>query len=193
MNAPVDAVVLVDIDGVRLGQVPRLEVHTTETPLHLAFSLYAFDAAGRLLLTRRALGKRTWAGVWTNTCCGHPRPDEEIADAVTRRLGEELGLAVEDLTCVLPAFAYRATDASGIVENEICPVFTAVLPAGAVPVPDPDEVMDWTFVDPAALQTAMDATPFAFSPWAVRQVGELAAAGELGRRWRCPPAAGWIR
>ncbi len=180
MNAPVDAVVLVNAVGERLGQLPRLEVHTTETPLHLAFSLYAFDPTGRLLLTRRTLSKRTWPGVWTNTCCGHPRPDEEIADAVVRRLGEELGLEVSDLRCALPDFAYRATDASGIVENEICPVFVAQLAAGAVPVPDPDEVMDWTFVDPTALLTSATATPFAFSPWAVRQVHQLAAVGALG-------------
>ncbi|MGI8456969.1 MAG: isopentenyl-diphosphate Delta-isomerase [Propionibacteriaceae bacterium] len=181
MNAPVDAVVLVNADGERLGQVPRLEVHTTQTPLHLAFSLYAFDPDGRLLLTRRALGKRTWAGVWTNTCCGHPRPEEEITEAVVRRLGEELALQVDDLRCALPEFAYRATDASGIVENEICPVFVAGLAPGAVPVPDPDEVMDWSFVDPADLLTSATATPFAFSPWAVLQVRELAAVGALRR------------
>ena len=104
-----------------------------------------------------------------------------MTGAVVRRLGEELGLRVDDLRCVLPTFSYRAVDASGIVENEICPVFTATLPSGAVPVPDPDEVMDWTFVDPAALLTSAAATPFAFSPWAVRQVVELAAAGVLPR------------
>lgn len=181
MTATYDAVVLLGADGERVGTVPRLEVHTTETPLHLAFSLYAFAADGRLLITRRALGKRTWAGVWTNSCCGHPRPDEALEEAARRRIGEELGLAVGDVRCALPDFAYRATDASGIVENEICPVFVTTLPPGAEPVPDPAEVMDWVFADPAAVAAAMAATPFAYSPWAVEQVRELAAAGVLPR------------
>ena len=74
-----------------------------------------------MLLTRRALAKPTWPGVWTNTCCGHPRPDEPIPAAIARRLDHELGMAVDGLECVLPDFAYRATDVSGIVENEVLP------------------------------------------------------------------------
>src|SRR5690606_39821221 len=117
-----DEVVLVDDDGAPRGTAPRTSVHTTDTPLHRAFSLYLFDADGQVLVTRRALGKVTWPGVWTNACCGHPRPGEELDDAVRRRLGEELGLTVEDLQVVLPDFRYRAVDASGVVEHELCPV-----------------------------------------------------------------------
>ena len=63
--------------------------------------------------------------MWTNSCCGHPRPGEEPTDAVRRRLDDELGLEVGDLRSALPDFAYRAVDASGVVENEVCPVFVA--------------------------------------------------------------------
>jgi isopentenyl-diphosphate delta-isomerase len=135
-----DNVVLLDAAGVVIGEASRAAVHTTTTPRHLGFSLYLFDDAGRLLITRRALGKRTWPGVWTNTCCGHPRPGEEFAAAIERRLWDELGMAAGELTCVLPDFGYTATDASGVVENESCPVFESRLasPRSAVS-PNPAE------------------------------------------------------
>lgn len=172
---PDDTVVLVSPRGEPIGQSTRLTVHTTKTPLHLAFSLHLFNAAGQVLLTRRALGKATWPGVWTNSCCGHPRVGESIADAVRRRLRYELGVEVEQLTCVLPDFTYRATDASGIVENEICPVYAGgVLHPNLPLTPNSGEVMDWAWADWGNIRSAMFAAPFAFSPWAVQQVAQLA-------------------
>src|SRR5487761_2238765 len=134
-----DDVILVDDDGTAIGTARRAEVHTTATPLHLAFSTYLFNARGEVLLTRRALGKKTWPGVWTNSCCGHPRPGESLEDAARRRIREELGLTVGPLVPLLPEFRYRAVDVSGIVENEICPVFAGYV-TEADPRPDPLEV-----------------------------------------------------
>ena len=85
-----------------------------------------------------------------------------------RRAGRELGLKLNSIAVALPDFRYRAVDASGIVENEICPVYTAV--AEADPVPAADEVMDWTWADPAALVESVRLTPWAFSPWLVLQL-----------------------
>src|SRR3712207_5007058 len=151
-----DNVVLLNADGESIGQQLKSAVHTTSTPLHLAFSLYLFNGAGQLLLTRRALSKLTWPGVWTNSCCGHPQPGEEMVDAVDRRLDAELGLDVADLRCVLPDFAYTATDASGITENEVCPVFVGrTLHPTAEPTPNQDEVMSWAWVDWRDVVTAM--------------------------------------
>jgi len=176
IDAPADNVVLLDARGDVIGEAPRMGVHTTTTPLHLAFSCYLHNDAGEVLLTRRALSKRTWPGVWTNACCGHPRPGEEMTEAIRRRLRDELGVEVGPLTSVLPDFAYTATDASGIVENEICPVFSAQLAHPTSEVnPNPDEVMDWKWVQWDNLATAAQLTPFAFSPWAVQQVRLLDA------------------
>ncbi len=166
-----DLVVLLDERRRPIGTAPRGTVHTAHTPLHLAFSCYAFDPAGRLLVTRRALGKKTWPGVWTNTCCGHPRPGEDVADAVSRRLREELGLTPLALDLVLPDFAYEATMTDGTRENEFCPVFRAGVESD--PTPDPDEVADWVRVDWDDFAVAVTRAPWLVSPWAALQVPQL--------------------
>jgi len=160
-----ETVVLLDDDGTPVGTADKAAVHSATTPLHLAFSCHVLDPDGRVLVTRRALTKRTWPGVWTNTCCGHPRPGESLPAAIRRRLRDELGLEVGDLECVLPDFAYRATDASGIEENEVCPVFAArALHPSAALLPNPDEVLDWRWVRWRDITEAARRTPFVFSP-----------------------------
>ncbi len=132
-----ELVVLLDEDGRAVGTADKAGVHHAETPLHLAFSVHLFDSEGRVLVTRRALTKRTFPGVWTNSCCGHPAPGEDLAEAVRRRVRQELGAEVDDLRLVLPAFRYRA-EQDGVVENEMCPVFVGST-AGPVE-PDASEV-----------------------------------------------------
>ncbi len=168
-----ETVILLNARGEAIGIEAKAEVHTEATPLHLAFSLYLFDQADRVLLTRRALTKKTWPGVWTNTCCGHPAPNESPAAAAVRRLPQELGVTVTDLQPILPDFSYTATDASGIVENEVCPVFAGRLHPDAQVMPNKEEVMDWSWTPWEQLVAAVRATPFVFSPWAVAQVREL--------------------
>ena len=163
-----EQVVLVDDAGTPIGTADKATVHTTNTPLHLAFSCHVFNKDGHVLVTRRALSKATWPGVWTNAVCGHPGPGEDMTDAITRRVQYEIGLESTDITPAIPAFRYRAVDASGIVENEICPVFIAH--AASQPTPRDDEVCEWQWVEPDALRSAVLATPFAFSPWLVEQL-----------------------
>jgi len=170
-RADEELVVLLDEAGRPAGTMPKADVHGPDTPLHLAFSVYLFDAGGRLLVTRRALGKRTWPGVWTNSCCGHPGPGEDPAEAMTRRLGEELGLAPREVELALPDFSYRATMADGTMENEFCPVFRVVVDGD--PTPAPAEVAEWHWADFASAATR---TPWLVSPWSALQVPLLEAA-----------------
>jgi isopentenyl-diphosphate delta-isomerase len=172
-----ELVVLVDPAGQPVGTMPKAEVHGPDTPLHLAFSVYVFDAGGRFLATRRALGKRTWPGVWTNSCCGHPAPGEELAAAARRRLDQELGLRPARLELVLPEFAYRAVAADGTVEHEVCPVLAAYLDGAPEPpvTADPGEVAEWRWVPWEAFRTVAATAPWALSPWAVGQVAHLPA------------------
>lgn len=174
-----DLVVLLDEDARPAGTAPRAEVHTADTPLHLAFSCYLRDGAGRVLVTRRALAKRTWPGVWTNSFCGHPRPGEDTVDALHRYAEHELGTTVREVECLLPAFRYRAVDASGIVEHEVCPVFVATVDADLRPHPDEVAEHQWVGVDD--LRTLATGTPWAVSPWCVEQVGELLEHDLWGR------------
>jgi isopentenyl-diphosphate Delta-isomerase len=166
-----DRVVLLDDEGRPIGSAPKSTVHDVDTALHLAFSCHVLNDRGELLVTRRALAKRTWPGVWTNSFCGHPRPGEAIADAVHRRAEEELGLVLHDLEVRLPGFRYRATDPGGVVEHELCPVYVAR--AGSLVRPHPAEVAEFRWVDPADLAVALSAAPWAFSPWLVLQADEL--------------------
>ena len=165
-----ERVVLLDDDGNPVGSELKSAVHSEHTPLHLAFSCHVLNPAGEVLVTRRSLHKQTWPGVWTNSFCGHPEPGEPSEEAVLRRAQDELGLSLRELRLELPHFRYRAVDASGLVENEVCPVFGA---SAVGPLrPDPAEVMDWQWAEPRAVREAVRATPFAFSPWQVRQVAE---------------------
>lgn len=200
-----ERVVLVDAAGQAVGSAPKISVHGPQTPLHLAFSCYVFDRAGRVLLSRRALHKITWPGVWTNSCCGHPLPGEPVAAAVARRLAYELGLVAGSLDLLLPDFSYRATMENGTVENELCPVFRAVV--SEPPRPNPEEVAEvrwlpWAEFADAAVADALPVPgeggtvhTVPVSPWCRDQVPLLRALGPDPLAWpvadtgALPPAA----
>lgn len=180
-----ERVVLLAEDGAPLGTALKSEVHTEDTALHLAFSAHLRAPDGRVLLTRRALDKRTWPGVWTNSFCGHPAPGEPFAEAIRRRGAQELGLDPELLgepDVVVPDFRYRAVDAGGLVEHEICPVHVVdyLGDPERLPAPDPSEVMDSAWVrieDAAAVARRM---PLLLSPWFVDQLHEDGLLQALG-------------
>ena len=176
-------VVLVDGEGSPVGVHGKASVHGTSTPRHLAFSCHVVDEEGRLLVTRRSLSKTTWPGVWTNSFCGHPAPGESLEAAVRRRAEFELGLAIDDIACALPDFGYSARDASGIEENEFCPVFIA---RAASPLnANANEVSETRWTTVTALSQATQLTPWAFSPWLVEHfpalVPHFARAGAESR------------
>ena len=177
----VEYVVLVDQLGQPIGTADKATVHTSDTPLHLAFSAWLVRD-GKVLLSRRALSKKTWPGVWTNACCGHPGPGEATPAAVLRRAEFELGLSPQHLEVseVVPDFSYRATDSSGIVENEICPVFYGEFAADAPLRPNPAEVDAVAWIAAADLVAAVAAAPFTFSPWLVAELADPRLRRALG-------------
>ncbi|GAA2415499.1 isopentenyl-diphosphate Delta-isomerase [Actinomadura vinacea] len=171
----VEEIVLLNEAGEAVGSAPKVPSHHRDTPYHLAFSCFLVDTDGKVLITRRALVKRTFPGVWTGSCCGHPGPGEGLRAAVLRRLRDELGVAARAVVPVLPGFRYRATAADGTVENERCPVVRAVTSAAASVRPDPKEVEDaqwWTWEECLALAERPES-----SPWFRLQIAELAPLG----------------
>lgn len=170
-TADQELVVLLDAGGRPCGTALKRDVHGPDTPLHLAFSCYVFNRAGQTLVTRRALVKATWPGVWTNSFCGHPAPGEQMTDAVRRRGDWELGIGLSRIEQRLPHFRYRAVDPQGIAENELCPVFTAQTDDSVAP--RPSEVYEYRWVSLPGLAVAAESAPWAFSPWLVLQLQDL--------------------
>jgi isopentenyl-diphosphate delta-isomerase len=169
-----ELIVLVDEAGAAIGTMPKQLVHTGETPLHRAFSAYLFDDAGRLLVTRRAVDKATFPGMWTNSVCGHPAPGEDDAAAIARRAHFELGLGVAEVSPALPGYRYRA-EFRGVVENEICPVYLGRFTGE--PVPDSTEVAAWELLEWAAFRRRQETEGDAWSPWCREQARLIEAAG----------------
>lgn len=91
-------VILVNDQGKVIGTQEKYAAHTSHTPLHLAFSSWLFNANGECLITRRALSKKAWPGVWTNSVCGHPQADEATEQAIIRRCRFEVGAEIIDIT-----------------------------------------------------------------------------------------------
>ena len=166
-----DLVVLLDSSGRPTGTARKSTVHTDKTPLHLALSCYVVRADGRVLLTRRSPSKRTWPGVWTNACCGHPRPGEAVDDAVRRHLRDELGIGPDKLRLALPDFTYRAAMDNGIIEHEVCPVYVASTSDDPTLDPGEADAMEWVTWDD--LRTRASRHPGTLSPWSVTQVRRL--------------------
>ncbi len=165
-----ELVVLVDDQNNVLGTKPKDEVHTKDTPLHRAFSLFLFNSKKQLLVTKRAASKKTFPGVWTNTICGHLAPNESTVQAATRRLKEELGITGAEVKEVAP-YRYRFADKNGIVENEICPIHVGHF--DGTPTPNPSEVDDWKWIDWNVFLEEIKTNPAPYSPWCIEEAAIL--------------------
>jgi isopentenyl-diphosphate delta-isomerase len=155
-----EQVVLVDEADRELGSAPKSRVHTTGER-HRAVSVFLFDQDGRTLLQRRADGKYHSPGLWSNTCCGHPRPGETAMNAARRRLREEMGVECE-LTHVV-TFEYRADVGEGMLEHEVDHVFRGSF-SGA-PTPDAAEVSGFRWELLADVRKDCAANPERYSAW----------------------------
>ena len=173
---PEEQLILVDPQDRPCGTGGKLAVHQ-QGLLHRAFSIFVFDDRERLLLQRRADGKYHFARLWSNTCCGHPRPGEATLDAARRRLVEEFGFAT-----ALEEFAqltYQARDpASGLTEHEYLHVFRGRYPGA--PRPTPEEIGAWRWVPLGRVERLLRRRPQAFTPWFALLFRRLFAQGPVG-------------
>lgn len=157
-----EAVILVDGAGRETGAMGKTEAHRRGLR-HRAFSIFLFSPDGRCLMQRRALGKYHSGGLWSNACCGHPRPGEDVAGAAARRLREEIGVA-----CRLEeafALAYDLDVGGGMREAEYNHCFVGTLDAGAPLDPDPGEcdAVEWRAI--GAAEAGLAARPEEHSAW----------------------------
>ena len=161
-----DVVVLVDAEDAEIGAAPKLAAHR-EGRLHRAVSVVLFDDAGLVLLQRRACEKYHSGGLWSNTCCGHPRPGESVTDAARRRLSDELGIEGAELWPV-SEFVYFARLDDVLVEHELDHVVIGQW-TGSV-APDPLEVSETRWIEPAALFAELVTSRDRYTVWTDRVV-----------------------
>jgi isopentenyl-diphosphate delta-isomerase len=152
--------ILVDEHDKPWGKLEKDQVHQLGL-LHRAFSVFIFNSKGELLLQQRADGKYHSGGLWTNTCCSHPRFGEELKDAVSRRLEEEMGLVCE--TKFIFSFTYKSTFENGLTEHEFDHVYYGV--SDETPKPNPVEVSQWKYVTLESLQKDISTHPNHYTVW----------------------------
>lgn len=162
-----ERVVLLDAQGQPCGTQEKMQAHYLGQ-LHLAFSvlLYRQGTDGfEFLLQRRDVGKYHSGGLWTNTCCSHPRLGELPTQAGVRRLQEEMGIALNVPLVTAAEFVYRAELDHGLVEHEWDHVLVAEI-QGELPVePNPDEVMAWRWWPQSELESEIQTDPLRFTAW----------------------------
>ncbi|MFN6378835.1 MAG: isopentenyl-diphosphate Delta-isomerase [Flavobacteriales bacterium] len=155
-----ESVVLVDAYDNELGTMEKMEAHEKGL-LHRAFSVFVFNNNDELLIHRRAIEKYHSGGLWTNTCCSHPRPGEDLSNAAHRRLMEEMGFDCELQHSF--SFVYHAQLDKGLVEHELDHVFIGLF--NGVPNINRDEVCEWRFVGLKELSEEMQNHPEMFTEW----------------------------
>ncbi|MFD2527211.1 isopentenyl-diphosphate Delta-isomerase [Flavihumibacter stibioxidans] len=153
-------ILLVDSNDNPVGTMEKMEAHRRGL-LHRAFSVFIFNAAGDMLLQQRALNKYHSGGLWTNACCSHPYPEEDIDSAAHRRLFEELGFSAPLKKAF--SFVYRAEFDNGLTEHEFDHVFVGKYDG---PIhPNQSEVNDYCYRSPEEIEASMLSHPARFTAW----------------------------
>ena len=155
-----EEVVLVNEKDEPVGTMEKMAAHE-QAVLHRAFSVFVFNKNGVLLMQQRAFSKYHSGGLWTNTCCSHPRPGEHVADAANRRLQEEMGFTTS-LTKAF-YFTYKAAFDNGLTEHEFDHVFTGIY-EGPIHF-NPNEVASYAFMTEKELEEQIQEMPARFTAW----------------------------
>ena len=155
-----EEVILVNQNDEAIGTMEKLEAHQKGL-LHRAFSIFIFNDTKQLLLQRRALTKYHSAGLWTNTCCSHPRPNETTLDAANRRLFEEMGMHTQLMHNT--SFIYKTKFTNGLTEHEFDHVYFGT--SNASPLINKEEVDSFKWIDINDLKNSIQLNPTAFTSW----------------------------
>ena len=153
-------VILVDENDLETGIMEKMKAHR-EAVLHRAFSVFIFNQRGELMLQQRAFSKYHSPGLWTNTCCSHPRPGETTPDAAHRRMTEEMGFDCEFEEAF--SFIYKAELDNNLTEYEYDHVFIGT--SGKLPLINTDEAADFRFASMPEIRKEMNAGPENFTIW----------------------------
>ncbi len=155
-----DYLILVDDNDRSWGKLEKHMVHRLGL-LHRAFSVFIFNSKGELLLQQRAEDKYHSGSLWTNTCCSHPRFGEELVDAVTRRMKEEMNMSCA--TQFAFNFLYKAQFENGLTEHELDHVFFGT--SDDIPTPEISEVQNWKYMKIADLELDISLHPEKYTAW----------------------------
>jgi isopentenyl-diphosphate Delta-isomerase len=153
-------VVLVNERDESIGTMEKMAAHK-QGKLHRAFSVFIFNSKGEMLLQRRAVNKYHSGGLWTNACCSHPLPGEDILKAASRRLKEEMGFTTR-LEKIFD-FTYKAAFLNGLTEHEYDHVFAGFYDDDISP--DSEEVSEYAFRSFEEIRTALSLHPDHFTAW----------------------------
>ncbi len=164
-----DKVILVNKNDVAIGAMEKLQAHKS-AQLHRAVSVFIFNTKKQLLLHKRALNKYHSPGLWTNTACTHPCPDESNENAAARRLDEEMGIKHVKLTKLFD-FIYKEKFENGLTEYEFDHVFFGV--SNDLPIPDPSEVCDFAYIAPHVLLEQIQKHPENYTVWFKKTIGQV--------------------
>jgi len=153
-------VILVDENDLETGVMEKMQAHR-EAVLHRAFSVFIFNPDGKLMLQQRAFSKYHSPGLWTNTCCSHPRPGETTLDAAHRRMLEEMGFDCEFQEVF--SFVYKAAFDNDLTEHEYDHVFIGT--SDKLPVINTAEAAAYRFASIPEIREEMISDPEKFTIW----------------------------
>jgi len=156
----IEKVILVTADDEAIGSIEKMEAHE-KALLHRAFSVFIFNSKNEFLIQQRAFTKYHSPGLWTNSCCSHPREGESANEAANRRLVEEMGLSckLEEIF----SFIYKADVGQGLVEHEYDHVFVGY--TDLLPSINKSEVESWKYVNGENLRNDMNLNPQNYTVW----------------------------
>jgi len=155
-----EQVILVDAEDKPIGTMDKLEAHQKGL-LHRAFSVIVLNSKGEFLLQKRALEKYHSGGLWTNTCCSHPRPGEDLFKAAERRLKEEMGISCELVYGF--QFTYKVDFPNGLTEHELDHIFWGWCDTS--PEINKLEVEEWKYMTLEQIRKDISIHPASYTEW----------------------------